>query len=655
MSRKNRPARNKSLETTATKTSFASGISASRQLVLGLILAGTFLAFSNTLFNEFAYDDTTQILQNQLIRSFSNIGAALTKEVWFWRAAQDKDPNQLDKPSTPYYRPVFTLYLMLGWQLFGTNAFGWHLANILMHLIAVYFAFKIMEKITGDYKLAGIATVLFAIHPLRSESVAWISGCTDLFLALFLLPSFYNYMLYRESGKQRNLIWALLLFFLAAFSKEPAVALPIMIIAYEVWLLHRDQPLPERIKPALLNSLPFFLLVGGYFMMRYKALGFVLSDANYKVYRFTDVLLTIPLVIVKYLGLLFLPLNLSVFHQTELVRNPLSYRLIVPVIVLAGLAYGLWQLRHNLVARFAILWFFINLLPVLNLSAFDENFMVQERYVYIPSIGFSLVIALAITRFPIEQWLAFGNRRTVQAAVILIIAALFTGKTWAQNETWKDDMTLWTHGAEVASDQPMASFILGHQYIKQQNPQKVIETFENYLKLKPQNLLVINNLAAAYLQNFELTNDRKSLDRARTLCEEGLKLNEQTAPLWDTLGHVYTYNTDLRNFALARAYFSRALQYEPNLMVSLFHLGATYVVEGANEEALRYLEVARDQQPDFPDTWKFLGYAYKGKGDTQRSVEAFNKYFALQPNAMDRAKVQQEVDQMKAKLQTAQR
>src|SRR5262245_6750119 len=320
MSRKNRPPKTKAVATTETKKSIASAITMSRKLMLGLILAGTFLAFSNTLFNEFAYDDTTQILQNQLIRSFSNIGAALTKEVWFWRAAQDKDPNQLDKPSTPYYRSVFTIYLMIGWQRFGTNAFGWHLANILMHLLAVYFAFKILEKITGDYKLAGIATILFAIHPLRSESVAWISGCTDLFLAVFLLPSFYNYMLYRESGKQRNLIWALLLFFLAAFSKEPAVALPIMIIAYEIWLLHREQPLQERIKPAILYSLPFFMLVVGYFMMRYKALGFVLSDANYKSYRFADVLLTIPLVIVKYLGLLFLPLNLSVFHQTELVR-----------------------------------------------------------------------------------------------------------------------------------------------------------------------------------------------------------------------------------------------------------------------------------------------------------------------------------------------
>ncbi len=655
MSRKNRPAKTKSVVITEPKKSILSGITASPNWVLGLILAATFLAFSNTLFNQFAYDDTTQILQNQLIRSFSNIGDALTKEVWFWRAAQDKDPNQADKPSTPYYRPVFTVYLMIGWQLFGTNPFGWHLANILMHLLAVYFAFKIMEKITGDYKLAGLATILLAVHPLRSESVAWISGCTDLFLAVFLLPSFYHYMLYRESGKPRNLVWSLLLFFVAAFSKEPAIALPIFIIAYEIWLLHHEIPLQERIKPALLNSLPFFLLVIGYFMMRYKALGFVLSDANYKTYRSLDILMTIPMVVVKYLGLLFFPVNLSVFHQTEMVHSPLSLRLIVPVIVLAAVAYGLWQLRHNLIVRFAVLWFVINLLPVLNLSAFDENFMVQERYVYIPSIGFSLLIALAITRFPFEEWLAFSSRRAAQAAAIVIVALLLTGKTWAQNQTWKDDMSVWMHGGEVASDQPMANYILGHQYVRRQEPTKVIEIFERYLQLRPGNVVVINNLAAAYLQNFELTNDRKNLDRAKVLCEEGLKMAEKTAPLWDTLGHVYTYNTEIRNFALARAYFSRALQYEPNLMVSLFHMGATYVVEGANKEAIRYLEAAREQEPDYPDTYKFLGYAYKGTGDDQQAVTAFNKYFELQPQAADRPKIQQDVDQMKAKLQTAQR
>src|SRR4051794_37060067 len=150
----------------------------SHRWILGLILAGTFLAFANTLANGFAYDDTTQILRNDQIRSFANLPTALTKEVWFWRVKQDQDPNKDAGPTTPYYRPLFTVYLMVGWALFGTWAPGWHLINILMHLLAVSFLFLILKRITGDIKLTSIATMLFALHPLRVESVAWISGVT---------------------------------------------------------------------------------------------------------------------------------------------------------------------------------------------------------------------------------------------------------------------------------------------------------------------------------------------------------------------------------------------------------------------------------------------------------------------------------------------
>src|ERR1051325_7138834 len=138
---------------------------AKRQLsanwIIGLILAVTFIAFINTLDHGFAYDDTEQILRNETIRSFKNLPTALTTEVWFWRQLQDKDPNKEAGPSTPYYRPMFTIYLMVNWYLFGTWAPGWHLINLLMHLLAVYFAFRIMQHITGDIKLSAIASMLF--------------------------------------------------------------------------------------------------------------------------------------------------------------------------------------------------------------------------------------------------------------------------------------------------------------------------------------------------------------------------------------------------------------------------------------------------------------------------------------------------------------
>jgi len=200
-----------------------------RNWVVGLILVVTFLAFSNSLSNGFAYDDTTQILANQFIRELKNIPRALVTETWFWRVEQDQDPNKQEKPTTPYYRPVFIIYLMLMWKLFGASASGWHVFNLILHLLASYLAFLVLERITKDRRLAAIASLLFAVHPLRSESVAWISGLTDPLLAVFLISSLYLYLRFREEGSIKLLAGSLALFTLAAFAKEPAVALPLFI------------------------------------------------------------------------------------------------------------------------------------------------------------------------------------------------------------------------------------------------------------------------------------------------------------------------------------------------------------------------------------------------------------------------------------------
>src|ERR1044072_2927665 len=258
MSRKNRTRSKKDMqEVPKANKPVASSFTLPRNWIIRLILAVIFASFANAIEHGFAYDDTTQILANQTIRSFSNIPIALTSEVWFWRVLQSKDPNKESGPTTPYYRPLFTIYLMIGCFLFGVSAPGWHIANILMHLLAVALTYLIIERVTKDRRLAVVSTLLFALHPLRSESVAWISGVTDLFLALFLLPSFYFYMIYRESGKTKHLIGALSLFLLAAFSKEPAVALPIFIVVYELFIINREISLKEKIRPAILYGSMF--------------------------------------------------------------------------------------------------------------------------------------------------------------------------------------------------------------------------------------------------------------------------------------------------------------------------------------------------------------------------------------------------------------
>src|SRR5262249_41904483 len=151
----------------------------------------------------------------------------LTKELWFYRALQDKDPNKDNTPTTPYYRPTFAIFQMVCWLLFGANPGGWHFANILVHMLAVYFAFLILGRFSEDFKVTLIGTLLFAVLPLRAESVAWIGGIWAPFLVAFLLPSFFFYMRSREEGHTPNLFVSLFPFLLASSTKEPVVALAI--------------------------------------------------------------------------------------------------------------------------------------------------------------------------------------------------------------------------------------------------------------------------------------------------------------------------------------------------------------------------------------------------------------------------------------------
>jgi tetratricopeptide (TPR) repeat protein len=633
-----------------------------RNLTLASILFFTMISFTTALTNDFAYDDGTQILQNEFIRSLSNVPKAMVTEAWFWRQQQDKDPNKDNKATTPYYRPVFTIYLMIGWQLFQDYAGGWHSANIFMHMVVVFLLFVLIERLTGNLWLAAISSIIFGIHPLRSETVAWISGLTDLILAILLLSSFYLYVVFRERKNKKYLAGSLGLYLLAIFSKEPAATYPLLIVAYELFLVNEESPLKTKIRPAIMSGLPFALIAGFYFAMRRYSLGFWLNDVHYRHYSMPKVLMTEPIVICKYLGLFLWPLKLSIYHETDLVETPLSVRFILPVLILAGLTYAMHRVWKVRAGKLAILWFVINLLPVLNLGAFDVFFIMQERYLYLPSIGLSLLTAMALTQVPIEKALPIANRRITQIAMLVLVCVLMCGKTLAQNGVWKDDLTLFEHGAATAEDQMMPHYILGHQYIKYQRYDKAADELEKVITIQPDNRVALVNLASSHLNAYDLTNNRSHLDRAIAVCQQGLvsgngqeaadeiAVNRQ-AVLWDDLGHAYLYETERRNYDLGLYYIGQALKIEPNNPGFLSHAGGAYFKLGNFPLAIRFLEESRQLDPALPDNYKSLSYAYDRTGRTREAIDSLNHYLALSPNAIDAAQQRKRLGQLEAKLE----
>jgi tetratricopeptide (TPR) repeat protein len=151
----------------------------------------------------------------------------------------------------------------------------------------------------------------------------------------------------------------------------------------------------------------------------------------------------------------------------------------------------------------------------------------------------------------------------------------------------------------------------------------------------------------------KVTPDRAHIDRAVGLCEKGLNTDARNAPLWDTLGRAYTYDTEIKNLARARSCFTQALKLGPDMMLANLHLGFTYLKEGDFDTALRFFEIAREQEPSFPDTYKFIAHAYFGKERYQEAEENATRYLNMQPQALDASKERQFLEEIRTRMKSA--
>src|ERR1700687_1898329 len=203
------------------------------------------LTSANQLWNTFAYDDTTQILKNDQIKNLSNLPLLFTTSVWsFMREDIFKGDS--------YFRPLFTALLTVNYAIFGETAWGWHLVSTLLHAMTTMLVFTVVRELTERKWLALITALLFAVHPAHAESVAWLSGATDLLLGIFALTGFYFYLEYRKNKRGYLMAIALVSYLLALLSKETAIVLPIVIAYCELIYFRDSRPLRLRLARALM-------------------------------------------------------------------------------------------------------------------------------------------------------------------------------------------------------------------------------------------------------------------------------------------------------------------------------------------------------------------------------------------------------------------
>jgi tetratricopeptide (TPR) repeat protein len=452
-------------------------------VLLPALLLGALL-YANTLHGQFVYDDKPQIARNTLIQDDSNLWRAMFSDVWAFKRGDAAAVSN-------YWRPSFVLWLIINFQMFGLDTFGWHLFNILLHLSVVALAFFLLRHLKVSLFVAGAIAALFAAHPAHTESVAWISGSPDLILSLALLGSMWFVSLLGKEKTALRWTLAIALYLIALGAKEIAIFYPLIVLVM-LWRPEREYGeagLP--LSKALTIALPFVGLAALYFIVRQSILGQLAQwpegGADLK-----SVILSAPRVFTFYLTQIVFPYWLSPSYQVRAVTfsNIGSGNSIIPLIVsLLALGGMLWLAFRSKLARIGLALFILPLIPAMLIGAFDPEQIVHDRYLYLPLLGFLIMIVPAVAALLERAKLTEANRRPwLILAIALALCVPLSAQTFRYNRAWLSNEALWLWGLRHDPDTSFNYVQYGAELYLQKRYAESAEAYDRSLQIREHNL-----------------------------------------------------------------------------------------------------------------------------------------------------------------------
>ncbi len=393
-----------------------------RRIALPLLLLLIFATYAQSIGFEFVYDDIALIVTDKLIRSPENIPSILMQEF------------KLSAENTGYYRPLVPVIDTLVYMVFGASPIWFHFLNIVSHLIVTVLVYFLALRVLSSAAGALFAAAIFGLHPINTETVAFVSSKNNIICGIFVLSSFILFLSSRQRGAKegRYLLAASSLFlFLGTLSKEFALMIPFALFAFEFLngrLRHRRD---------LLAYIPLVVVVAVYLALRALVLrdspgaSFALETIHVRMAAMLDVL-------VSYLRLSFIPVSQRALYTFKLIPGPLTA---VSGILLALVIYAAFSHRWRGVAGFPAAWFFLFLMPVMNIIMVSGSPM-ADRYLYIPVIGAALFSGAIYERL---------GSRGLASAVAMFVLVSFVVLTLMRIPVWKDNDALYSHMIETES------------------------------------------------------------------------------------------------------------------------------------------------------------------------------------------------------------
>jgi len=539
--------------------------------IVGVVLVAlaAFAVFANTLGNEFVYDDLHQIVENPRIRSLDSLPEIFTSDPWSFKFG-----------TSSYYRPMLHLSYLLTYQAAGLSPRAFHLVNVLWHVCASLILYALALRVFDDdtttaTSAATVAALVFAVHPVQTEPVAWLAAVGDVQVALFGLLTVLLYLLALD-GRRSAYGGALVSYALALLSKEPAAVFPAILLGVDL-LWSR----PRSLGGAMIRLAPFALITVVYLVVRTAILGEVAPPGMHGEVGPASAWMTALYYFGHYIVSCVWPFPQTALYEFRPVTSLSDPRLLISVLISSAVVAGVVLLRRNRRVLLAALLFAVPLVPALYIPGIGAGGL-AERYLYLPMAGFSLAVGTAWTAIRTR------SRRTVFAPLLLGLLLVAAGAaSVSRNAVWKDAETLWTDTVLKSPGSAIAHEHLGYALYRKGKLDEAIAESRKSLQLDPKRTNARINLGAIYLAQGR--HERAAIEY-RTALEQGATRLE---------AHV--------------------------------GLGLALVSLGSYAEAKHHLQTAIAMNPAYAAVHDALGVACANLGDYHEAEAAFAEAVALDP------------------------
>jgi protein O-mannosyl-transferase len=589
---KTKKAKNKKAKQANNKAAFETYLAEIKfdKWALPAILALTFLAYSPAFFAQFVnWDDGDYSFNNILIRNITDIKGILTT------------------PIQGNYHPLTIFTLAINWIISGNNAWSYHLFNVVFHLINCVLVFRLAMLLSNRNGFVAFTTaVLFGIHPMHVESVAWVSERKDVLYGLFFVAALIAYTRYVDTGSKKQYIFSIVFGILSLLSKPAAVVLPGAMLCID-FLRRRELSLKLFLDKVPI-TIPAFAL-GYVTYIAQKTIG----AATTTLFPLTSRIFMGFYGIAAYAFKMIFPFNLATFYGFPPINESLPITYYISPLFFVLLAIGFYySYKKSRLLAFAIAFYLVNLILVLQFLTVGSA-IIADRYSYMPYIGW----------FFLAGWLAYKYMKPSTAVFLAgSVAVVFTFLSFKQATTWLNGASLWDQAIKVAPS--YKAYLNRATLLKdEKNYEPAIEDFSEAIRLNPQ----LGNDAYIYRGNvyFEL----KKYDLAFNDYQQAMSISRNDFTVLHNIGVVYAFRNQ---YDSALKYYSLCLAKNAAYKAAYNSRGVLYMNHEKFREAIVDFQNYLRFDPKDASIYNIIGTTYRGWLKQDSSLKYINKAIEIDPD-----------------------